>query len=214
MKRDNTFSSLREQEKEARRNILIDSAEHIFSIKPFNRVTMKDIAEEAGVNPATIYRYFPDQQSLFLEAFLRNTRRINEGFSQIFTSEDVISLEGIIDSFLSYVTENPQFFRMTTYYLSDGDLSSELFKKLMLETKTTVDYFEKAINMLNPELDTRLISQTLYAAMNGVLLTFHNYSGKKSEKIKSHIMLSGKIIARMFKAGINSDEVIEIASRK
>ena len=66
----NTFADLKANEKKARQDVIIDAAERVFAVKPFSKVSIRDIAREAGISHASIYRYFPDQQSLFVEAFL------------------------------------------------------------------------------------------------------------------------------------------------
>jgi len=54
-----TLTKLRERERQARRNLIIDAAIKLFAAKPFKQVGMRDIAAEAGLSPASIYRIFP-----------------------------------------------------------------------------------------------------------------------------------------------------------
>ncbi|HSA15216.1 MAG TPA: TetR/AcrR family transcriptional regulator, partial [Spirochaetota bacterium] len=97
MSESNTFSKLRKQEKDLRRNIIIDAAEEEFVSKPFNKVNMRDIAKKAGISPASIYRYFPDQQSLFIEAFVRGTIDIFEKLSNTVNNSKDGSIEKVAD---------------------------------------------------------------------------------------------------------------------
>jgi len=213
MEKLNKFSALREQEKIARQNILIDAAENAFSKKPFNRVTMKDIAREAGINPATIYRYFPDQQTLFIEAFIRNSRRINDEISEILSKKDNASIEDITETFLQYVVENNKFFRMMTYYLLDGSLNKDLFIRINRESRSFIDQFEKFFSNIDTALDSRVLAQSLYAAMNGILLTFHSYPGKDEKEIRTRMVHAGRIIARLFTIGLNSNEMLDLIKK-
>ena len=63
------------------RNVIVDAAEKVFSSKPFSKVSMRDIAKEAGISPALIYDHFPDQQHLFMEAFLRGAAHLLDQFA-------------------------------------------------------------------------------------------------------------------------------------
>ena len=54
MKRNNTFAHLKSEAKLARQAVIIQAAERIFAIKPFNEVSIRDIAREAGISHATI----------------------------------------------------------------------------------------------------------------------------------------------------------------
>ena len=112
MKTNTILSELKEKEKMARRAIIIDAAEKEFTTKPFPKVTMRDIAKRAGISPALIYRHFPDQQSLFAEAFMRGLSGIFEKiFVTIDESEDG-AIEQVIADFIEYFTLNDQYFQM------------------------------------------------------------------------------------------------------
>ncbi|MEN8212019.1 MAG: helix-turn-helix domain-containing protein, partial [Thermodesulfobacteriota bacterium] len=68
---ESRFGQLKQKEKLARKQIVIESALALFSKKPFFKVGVRDVAKEAGISPATIYRYFPSQEDLFNEVFLQ-----------------------------------------------------------------------------------------------------------------------------------------------
>ncbi|MCA1785308.1 MAG: TetR/AcrR family transcriptional regulator, partial [Desulfobacteraceae bacterium] len=55
---ESRFAELKEKEKQARKQIVIESALALFAKKPFYEVGMREVADEAGISPATIYRYF------------------------------------------------------------------------------------------------------------------------------------------------------------
>ena len=48
--------------KEAKFNFVVEVATNLFMQKSINDVTIKDIAEKAGVGEATIYRYFSKKE--------------------------------------------------------------------------------------------------------------------------------------------------------
>ena len=59
-----SFKNLREDERETRKSIILDSAVRLFNEKIFHQVGMRDIAAEAGISAATIYRYFPSRDDI------------------------------------------------------------------------------------------------------------------------------------------------------
>ena len=65
------FTNLREQEKEQRRNYILDAAEKMFFSRGYDNVSMDDIAGEIGLNKATLYIYFKNKESLFFAVVLR-----------------------------------------------------------------------------------------------------------------------------------------------
>ena len=76
MAKKSTFLKLKEKEREKRRTLILEAATHLFSTKNFSEIGMRDIAEEAGISPASIYRYFPNRDAILLEVLGQD---INEG---------------------------------------------------------------------------------------------------------------------------------------
>lgn len=50
---------------EKRRGLIIEAARHLFSEKGFHGVTTRELAEEAGVSEALIFRHFPSKEAIY-----------------------------------------------------------------------------------------------------------------------------------------------------
>jgi AcrR family transcriptional regulator len=59
-----------------RRESIVASAEVIFLRQGLEHASMRAIAEQAGITPVTLYRYFPDKHHLAFEVAARMIRRI------------------------------------------------------------------------------------------------------------------------------------------
>ncbi len=198
MKKDITLSELKESEKNARRKIIIDAAEMEFATKPFNRVNMRDIARRAGISPALIYRHFPDQQSLFVEAYVR---AISEGFDDIYRRIDAsgdVSIEEVIDGFIDYFTRNDQYYRMMMNFFLDGSVDHDLFDKLNVLERRMLDYFDRVFMKLNIGGNVRLHSHTLFAALTGIIATFRSHPDKSDAEILKHRKRIAANLARLY----------------
>ena len=60
-------SNLRERNAAATRESVMRAIVELLENEPFDRVTMPAIAEEAGISLRTLYRYYPDRETLALE---------------------------------------------------------------------------------------------------------------------------------------------------
>ena len=65
-------SSKREQQKEARRNAIIDAGFQEFVLQGFTATKLDDVAVRAGIGKGTIYLYFDSKESLFEEVIRKN----------------------------------------------------------------------------------------------------------------------------------------------
>lgn len=204
MKAD-TFSKLKVREREARKSLIVDAAERSFSAKPFNKVSMRDIAREAGISPASIYRYFPDQQTLFVEAFLRGSRRVIDSFRTAVEENHGVSMERIAGEFLDFLIENDPYFRMMTHFMLDGSLSPALVERLNEESRLLIDQFDCLFEKMDAAGDRRLLSHAFFSAMNGILITFRDYPGRSKEEVVEHMKLVGRVIARLFSLSVTSN---------
>ncbi len=186
MKNNNTLSDLKEKEKDARRKIIVTAAEKEFATKPFNKVTMRDIAKRAGISPALIYRHFPDQQSLFVEAFLRG---VNEAFEEIYRkindSPDG-AINDVTSDYVGFFTRNDQYFRMMMNFFLSGSVDADLFNKLNILERRMLDNFDLMFKKMNIKGNIRYHSHTLFAAMIGIVATFRNHPDKNDEEVMNH----------------------------
>jgi len=186
MKTNTVLSDLKEKEKLARRDIIIAAAEKEFTTKPFPKVTMRDIAKRAGVSPALIYRHFPDQQSLFAEAFMRGISGI---FDKIFVTIDRSSdgaIEQVVADFIEYFTRNDQYFQMMMNFFLGGSVDPTLFEKLTRIEREILGHFDLIFIKMNAEGNVRRHSHTLFAALTGIVATFRNHPEKNMEQVLMH----------------------------
>lgn len=67
-----------EQEKEIRRNDIIDAAEEVFFSKGYEVATMDDVAKKAEFSKRTVYVYFNSKEQLHFEIMVRGYRLMIE----------------------------------------------------------------------------------------------------------------------------------------
>ncbi len=198
MEENATFADLKSEAILARRELIVEAAERVFAVKPFHRVSIRDIAQEAGISHALIYRYFPDQQSIFVEAFIRGAEEIGGVIERLIDESETPDIAKISDAFLSYCIDNDQYLRMLTHFMLDGDLSPEKVEKINAAERRFFDQFDRLFRKLKKPEPVRPLSHAFFAALNGVLITFRNYPGRTPEEVKQHMLNVGRMIDRGF----------------
>ncbi|MBU2628830.1 MAG: TetR/AcrR family transcriptional regulator, partial [Proteobacteria bacterium] len=65
MTKKNTLLKLKEKERESRQALIIEAARQVFGEKTYDRVSMAEIANSAGIGKSSIYTYFKSQEELY-----------------------------------------------------------------------------------------------------------------------------------------------------
>jgi AcrR family transcriptional regulator len=209
---------LKEDEREVRKALIMDAALELFKRKPFDEIGMRDIAAAAGVSPASIYRYFPSQEELFIEAFIQDLvvvgddfkTRLEKRLSKIKGTDPDIIFE-FANAVVDHLMDNEATFQMMSFLMIKGEMPSYLLKRFNLVQKSFIDKIDDVLRIAGFEGSLRFFSHTLFASILGVLITFRNYPGRSKEEIKAHVHRLAGIVATVFKHGIKPahDELID-----
>lgn len=192
-----TFATLKEEERKARQRVIVDAAERIFGKKPFEQVSMREIAQEAGIAVSSIYRYFPDQQSLFAEAFVVGTKEIIARVDERIAEGKITTIQEFALVYLDFLVEHDHYFRMMTHFMLDGQLSGAALDKVNLAARSVLEQFDGLIDEAAPAGQTRMHAHALFAALNGILISFRNYPGRDPADVRRHMEKLASLAASM-----------------
>ncbi|MBN1496708.1 MAG: TetR/AcrR family transcriptional regulator [Spirochaetes bacterium] len=196
MKIKNTMSQLKTREREERKNLIIDAAEQVFSAKPFNKVSMREIAVEAGIAPSSLYTYFPNQELLFVEATVRDSNRLIDEMEKMLDNADQPDqgLKRVIEAFIDFISSHDSYFRMMVIFMTVGSLNPESFEKLNDVVRRGFAVFETVFKKMGYEGNSRILAHYFFAMLNGILVTFRKLEGRSDEVIIAHM----KRVANVF----------------
>ncbi|WDP92801.1 MAG: TetR/AcrR family transcriptional regulator [Desulfobacter sp.] len=196
---ESRFAELKEREKQARKQIVIESALALFAKKPFYEVGMREVADEAGISPATIYRYFPSQEELFNEAFLQDISSASSEFERLVENDEPASIEDFAVKLADHLIENESTFQMITYLMLKDNLTHPVMGKFESVTKVLFVMFAKLLERHGMgEEDARLYSQSFIASITGIIMTFRNSPLKDKKSVREHIVKIIKITSSIY----------------
>lgn len=198
-----TFTALRKEERRARRRLIVDAAERVYGKKPFEQVSMREIATEAGISVSSIYRYFPDQQSLFAEAFTLGTREIIARAGRLIAEGRIAGLGDFARLYVAFLLENEHYFRMMTHFMLDGQLSGRPLEKLNQAARSVLDQFDRVLPRSGANGGPRLVAHAFFAALNGILISFRKYPGRSPEDVRRHMEALADLLADRFEGNGN-----------
>ncbi|WP_022962225.1 TetR/AcrR family transcriptional regulator [Halopseudomonas pelagia] len=140
----------REQEKQERRDSILDAAEQAFFSKGFDKCSMDEIARTAQLSRALLYVYFKDKTAIMRGIMLRSVESLRNRFVEVSQSEDVgIQKVGALGrAYYTFSQEKPDYFDVLTQsgtfpHLLDEDEQSQALQccgnevmQLMVEVLT------------------------------------------------------------------------------
>ena len=199
MGKKNTLSKLRQRERETREDLIIDAARTVFGAKTYDKVSMQEIANAAGIAKSSIYTYFTNQEALFVEAAYRDTQRfIAELETRLQDKDDSEKLATLIAHFLEYNTRNEVYWQMITRFSLYGEISGESSRKLDVVARRFMDLLDLVFADAPAGTDKRLLSHTLFASLSGILIAFRKYPGRSEAESLVHMQRVGRLIKDMF----------------
>ncbi len=196
MNKKNTLSRFKEKEREARRELIMDSAEKVFANSPFDRVSMREIANDAGIATSSIYTYFPNQDTLFVEVTLRNTNALIDELNAIIAASPRHELiERTMNAFLEFISRHDSHFRMMVLFMTRGNLNPESLHKLNEMMRRGLDVFENIFTAIGYAGDKRMLAHLFLASLNGILVTYRKLPGRTEEQVMAHMEKVGQVMA-------------------
>ena len=193
-----TMQEYKEKEKEIKRDLIIDAAVRVFMKKPYDKIRLHEIADEAGLSKASIYTYFKNRESLFVQVSLREIDEMLAELKVIISRKEKPQIEDIFNAYLDYFLSHDSFFRMASLFYNHGIMNEQSFSNINLTLHRVIVFFEALLKDMGYKGDTRTLAHTLMAALHGILVTYEKSPGKSAQEKERHMKRIGSIMSRMF----------------
>nr|WP_253299042.1 TetR/AcrR family transcriptional regulator [Paenibacillus barcinonensis] len=122
------YQKERAEAKEQRQVHIIQSAKAVFLRKGIERSTMNDIAEEANIGIATLFRYFPKKEQLARLIVVQVMNETRDVFNQISEMQGTCldKMEQLLDYFISFMNKDSNLGVIIFEDLLNGAVHSSL----------------------------------------------------------------------------------------
>lgn len=110
----NSLKDRREEERDQRRQSILDAALHLFARKGFQETRLTEIADAARLGKATLYYYFPDKETIYWTIYEEETIEYYENIADgiLSTNEPVNIVALYFTQYIEYGYENTDFLRL------------------------------------------------------------------------------------------------------
>ncbi|MCP4119301.1 MAG: TetR/AcrR family transcriptional regulator [Desulfobacteraceae bacterium] len=196
MGRMSSFERLRENEREIRKELIITAAMELFEKKNFWDISMRDIANTAGVSASSLYRYFPSRDDLFIEALLQDISHIEKLLKERMVKGEE-GIEALAIAVVDYCLDNEPTFQMMCHFLMRGDENPSVNEKFNSVQLRFLEMFEKVVKSIAGEdAVTEFHIQAFFASLSGIVMTFRHFPGYTDDERRAYIHKLALLIMR------------------
>jgi len=193
----------RDRDKEESRQKLVNSALKFFALNGFEGTTIRDVADDAGVNLSLVSYYFNGKDGLYRECLTEFARSRSEFAQTVFAKapesaeEFRIRLQLLIEEMINFQIENPYPCRMILREIDQGlPHAKDIFESTLLKSFGLIVRFiaeAKERKIVAEDVDPLIVTAYLQGAVFHLLRTepirkqFFNQTIKDPEIKKKHI---------------------------
>jgi AcrR family transcriptional regulator len=199
---------------------ILEAAERLFSARGFKGTSVRDIAQEAGVNLAMISYYFGSKEGLLEALFIKRMsegRVVLQGLLDDGTLEPLAKVETLIDGYVDRVLDNGAFQRIylwmqlaeetnnVTQMLSEQKKQNRRLMRALIHEGQDKKVFTTDVDI--DMLITTLFG-TIYQAVSGLqhMRALLQEEGKSAEEYESTLRKNLKThLKKLFKAILTYD---------
>lgn len=128
--------------KDLKAKYLVDVATKLFLKRGIKDITIKDVADEAEIGEATIYRYFGKKQNLVLSVALKLKKKVFEGYFDLSKGKTGFEkAEMFYKSYLNIFKNSPEYF----YFINEFDAY------MCMEESVQLNEYEKEVDTFKQE---------------------------------------------------------------
>jgi len=207
LKTQDTLNQLKNQERDVRINIILKAAEELFSKKNYDKISMQEIAGAAGISKSSIYTYFPNQESLYIESALRHHHELNnilEKISQTRKNQTLIG-DGIF-AFIDFISQNDSYLNIMDILFSQENLNSDSAAKIITEMRKTLEIIGSVLKQQGYKGDVKMLSHYIFSSITGIVASYSRNSGRDRDSSIKHMKRMGKILEELITARINANQ--------
>ncbi|PIE74576.1 MAG: hypothetical protein CSA18_04305 [Deltaproteobacteria bacterium] len=199
MAKKNVLQQLKEEEKQKKKDLIIDTAVSLFSNKSPGEIHLKDISGELGISAPTIYQYFESRDSLFVEIFTREILKLAKYVEEKMEKENEKSLEAIIRFSVGYLIENEGCFQILNYFLVKRNISPDILRRARNSISNFIKIIEEGFKNLAIKGDTLMLLHTLIGSVAGAILIYRNYPSFDTKNVDNLMYKLALLNTRAFK---------------
>ncbi len=171
----------RDDEKEQRREAIIDAAEAVFASEGFEAAKMESVARHARISRALVYLYFKNKNELHFAICLRALRTLRERMQQAAAQHErgIDQIRAIGQAYIAFAEQSPTHFTALSRFeahhsaeIGEGSIEQAALAAGTAVHELTIAALQRGVGDGSVRADLRdpmLIAVTLWGFSHGIL---------------------------------------------
>ena len=152
---------------------ILEAADALFGEVGFDGVSVRDVAQRAGVNKALVFYYFKGKDALFERVLERYYEAHRAALADAFSIDGSLRdrLHGLIDAYIDFIESHRHYPRLVQREVSRGGRDLEVVHKSL---GALFEWFERALDELAP-LEGPLSARHFFVTFSGAVINYFTY---------------------------------------
>ena len=184
------------REREARSNLILDSAERLFVEKGYVETSINDIAEAADFSRTSVYQYFASKEEIYLRILDRYGDLLTERVTRATAGSCPVpeKISRFLEEFRLVNREKPNFFSL--YFIQrqqveprlSADLRAQLNAKRRKLENVFRDFYREGIERGEVrDIGVKDASNLFFAQITGMMLLHEYYGSEFDVTLDEHL---------------------------
>ena len=162
----------KEREKLEMKDLILQSAHHLFLDKGFDQVSIRNIAEAIEYSPATIYLYFKDKDEIFYALHGEAFKSFNAFVGPITTIKDPLErLFTLGEKYMEFAATNPKYYEIM--FITESPMRCEENSEKWQDGERTLHFLESIVEECKSKghfkgQNTEVLSFAIWSFMHGI----------------------------------------------
>lgn len=183
-------------ERQARMDLILDSAEKLFAEKGFHDTSINDIAEKADFSRTSVYQYFRSKEEIYLQILERYTEILTDCVARAIDTAQTApaKIAAFLDGMRQLIKEKPRFFEL--YFIQRHQVEPRLSPELksILNAKRRIfenvfrDFYRKGVEKGEVrDIRAKDASNLFFAQIMGMMLLHQYYEDEFDVTLDNHL---------------------------
>ena len=153
---------------------ILDAADELFGEVGFDAVSVRDVAERAGVKKALVFYYFESKEDLFEQVLTRYYDAHRRALEEAFEVEGDLRarMRRLVDAYFDFIAENQRFARVVQQQVAGPGTHLALIQKNLAQLEA---WTERALEGVAPATGP-LAARHFFVTFSGAMINYFTYA--------------------------------------